>query len=59
MRVAPDIADFEERAAFCQYESQATRREAEDHAAQEQGFTHAEHYWGWLTDYVSRRSFPV
>ena len=44
MRVAPDIVDFEERAALCQYESQATRAEAEDHAAQLQGFPDAEHY---------------
>lgn len=58
MRTAPDIAEFEERAALCQYESDATRVEAEDHAAQQQGFTDADHYWGWLADYVSRRSFP-
>ncbi len=41
MRVAPDIADFEERAALCEFESEATRAEAEDLAAQQQGWTDA------------------
>jgi len=58
VRVAPDIAAFEERAALGEFESDATRDEAEDHAAQLQGFADAEHYWGWLADYVSGRSFP-
>jgi hypothetical protein len=53
MRVAPDI---EERAALCQFESEATRQDAENLAAQEQGFTDAEHYWQWLADYVRLRS---
>ena len=56
MIVWPDIGEFEQRAAMCQFESQATRQEAEDVAAQEQGFTDADHYWGWLANYVQSRS---
>ncbi|MBN8190435.1 hypothetical protein JF540_27800 [Salipiger thiooxidans] len=48
----PDIYDFEERAAIAEYEGGLSRREAEDLAAQCQGFRDAEHYWQWLADYV-------
>jgi hypothetical protein len=54
----PDIYEFEERAAICEFEGQATRKEAEDIAAQAQGFRDAEHYFAWLADYVLKRGVP-
>jgi hypothetical protein len=54
----PDIDQFEERAAICEFESDATRLEAEDLAAQDQGFRNAEHYWQWLAEYVLTKSIP-
>ena len=51
----PDIEEFEERAAICQYDGQSTRREAEDRAAQLQGFRDADHYFEWLATYVLKR----
>jgi hypothetical protein len=51
----PDIEEFEERAAICQYEGQASRRQAEDFAARLQGFRDADHYYEWLASYVLRR----
>lgn len=48
----PDIYDFEERAAIAEYDGGLSRSEAEDLAAQAQGFRNAEHYWQWLADYV-------
>jgi hypothetical protein len=49
----PDIDAFEERAALVQFEGGLTRRQAEDRAAQAQGFRDAEHYWQVLADYVA------
>ena len=54
----PDIEAFEERAAICEHDSGVTRTEAEDLAAQAQGFDDAEHYWNWLAKYVARRQVP-
>jgi len=51
----PDIEEFEERAAICEFESDATREEAEDLAAQLQGFRDADHYFAWLATYAQRR----
>lgn len=58
MRLLPNIEEFEERAAICQFESDATKVEAEDHAAQDQGFADADDYWSWLADYAMRREVP-
>jgi hypothetical protein len=52
----PDIDAFEERAAIAQYEGGLTRKEAENLAAQAQGFQDADHYWQWLAEYVLGRS---
>ena len=40
----PDIDAFEERAAIAEYEGGLTRKQAEDLAAQAQGFQDGEHY---------------
>ncbi|MBL4873702.1 MAG: hypothetical protein JKY41_09990 [Rhodobacteraceae bacterium] len=48
----PDIEAFEERAAIIEYDGGLTRKQAEDLAAQAQGFRDAAHYWQWLADYV-------
>ena len=58
MTLIPDIEAFEERAAICQYEGQVSRREAEDRAAQLQGFRDADHYFEWLATYVLKRGLP-
>ncbi|SEQ89022.1 hypothetical protein SAMN05428995_1173 [Loktanella sp. DSM 29012] len=58
MKVLPNIEEFEERAAICQFESEATKAEAEDVAAQDQGFKDADDYWSWLADYVINRAVP-
>ena len=59
----PDIDAFEERAAIAQYEGGLKRKQAEDLAAQVQGFQDADHYWQWLAEYVLGRlrslEFPV
>jgi|AntAceMinimDraft_11_1070367.scaffolds.fasta_scaffold262718_2 hypothetical protein len=54
----PDIDEFDERAASCEFDSDATRDEAEDYAAQLQGFADADDYWGWLAEYVLKRGVP-
>jgi hypothetical protein len=36
-----------------------TRTEAEDVAAQDQGFIGAQYYWQWLADYVVNKGFPL
>ena len=51
----PDIETFEERAAIAEYEGGLMRHQAENLAAQEQGFASAGAYWRWLADYVVRR----
>ena len=58
MSVIPDIEEFEERAAICEFESQATRQEAEDYAAELQGFADSEDYWSWLKEYMFQRGVP-
>ena len=57
MTPIPDIDAFEERAAIMQYDGGVTRSEAENRAAQAQGFKNAEHYWQVLADYVVYRRF--
>ena len=51
----PDIEAFEERAAICEFKSDATGEETEDHAAQCQGFRDADHYFAWLAAYAAHR----
>lgn len=46
------VPDVEERAAIVQYDGGLSRREAEDAAAQAQGFRDAGHYRQVLADYV-------
>lgn len=53
--VPPDIEAFEERAAIAEFDGGLTRAEAEDVAAQDQGFISASYYWRWLADYVANR----
>ena len=53
----PDIEAFEERAAIIEYDAAITRRQAEDLAAQAQGFRDRDHYWQVLADYVLARTF--
>ena len=53
----PDIEAFEERAAIAQYDGGLTLDEAEDLAAQDQGFGSAADYWHWLATYVANRGF--
>jgi len=55
MMVPPNIEEFEERAAIAEFDGGLTRREAEDVAAQDQGFIDAGYYWQWLADYVVKR----
>ena len=52
MTVIPDIEAFEERAAIMEYDGGLSRSEAENRAAQAQGFRDADHYWQVLADYV-------
>lgn len=52
MTVVPDIDAFEERAAIMEYDGGLSRSEAENRAAQAQGFRNADHYWQVLADYV-------
>ena len=54
----PDIYDFEERAAIAEYDGGLSRKEAEDLAAQAQGFADVEDYWRWLAEYVLTRKIP-
>lgn len=58
MRPIPDIEMFEERAAIAQFDGGLSLSEAEDVAAQCQGFAKAEDYWQWLAEYVLKRSIP-
>jgi len=50
--IIPDIEAFEERAAIAEYDGGLTRSQAEELAAQAQGFESAQHYWQALADYV-------
>ncbi|AOZ69963.1 hypothetical protein LPB142_12045 [Rhodobacter xanthinilyticus] len=58
LKPIPDIDAFEERAAIIQYDGGLSRSEAENRAAQAQGFRDAEHYWQVLADYVVSRKLP-
>jgi len=58
MTVPPDIEAFEERAAIAEFDGGLSRREAEDVAAQAQGFANADRYWQWLADYVVLKRYP-
>ena len=58
MTMIPDIEGFEERAAIAEYDGGLSRLEAEDVAAQGQGFPDADQYWQWLADYVLARRLP-
>ena len=58
MMAPPDIEAFEERAAIAEFDGGLTRAEAEDVAAQDQGFISAQYYWQWLADYVVKRGIP-
>lgn len=53
----PDIEAFEERVAIAQYDGGLTLDDAEDRAAQDQGFGSAAEYWHWLATYVANRGF--
>ncbi len=53
----PDIDAFEERAAIIQFDGGLTRIQAENLAAQGQGFKDADHYWQWLAEYVLGRRY--
>lgn len=50
--LVPDIDALEERAAILEYEAGMPRAEAEDQAAQAQGFKDAAHYRQVLAYYV-------
>jgi len=54
MMVPPNIEEFEERAAIAEFDGGLTRREAEDAAAQDQGFIDASFYWLWLAKLCSQ-----
>lgn len=54
----PDIDAFEERAAIAQFDGGLSLSEAEDVAAQDQGFADADAYWQWLADYVVSKNVP-
>ena len=58
MSQPPDIDAFEERAAIAEHDGGLSRSEAEDLAAQAQGFADADAYWQWLADYVVHRRIP-
>jgi hypothetical protein len=52
MTPIPDIDAFEERAAIVEYDGGLSRSEAEDVAAQAQGFRDAAQFFEVLADYV-------
>lgn len=54
----PDIDAFEERAVIAEFDGGMSRKEAEDLAAQAQGFRDGEQYWAWLAEYVLERKVP-
>ena len=51
----PDIDAFEERAAIIEFDGGYTRQEAEDLAAQGQGYRDAAHFWQVLAEYLASR----
>ncbi|MCF1711162.1 hypothetical protein L0V05_20355 [Tabrizicola sp. J26] len=58
MTGVPDIDAFEERAAILEFEGGLSRREAEDRAAQAQGFRDADHFRQVLADYLLTGRLP-
>ena len=58
MTPIPDIDAFEERAAIVEYDGGLSRSEAEDVAAQAQGFRDAAQFFEALADYVISRKLP-
>ncbi len=58
MSLVPDIDAFEERAAIAQFDGGLTRVQAEDLAAQRQGYTDANAYWAWLAEYLLTKKMP-
>jgi hypothetical protein len=58
MTPIPDIDAFEERAAIVEYDGGLSRSEAEDVAAQAQGFRDAAQFFEVLADYVISRKLP-
>lgn len=58
MTGVPDIDAFEERAAILEFEAGLTRREAEDRAAQAQGFRDAENFRQALAEYLLSGRVP-
>jgi hypothetical protein len=58
MPQVPDIDAFEERAAIFEYEGGLKRADAEDRAAQAQGFRDAAHFRQVLTDYILTGRLP-
>jgi hypothetical protein len=54
----PDVDAFEERAAIVQYDGGISCTQAEDLAAQRQGFKDAGYYWQWLAEYVLNKRQP-
>ena len=55
----PDIEAFEERAAINEYDGRLTRVQAEDLAAQEQGFDSAKQYWHCLATYLNKKGIKI
>ena len=51
----PDIEAFEERVAIHIHEGGIPTDQAQDLAAQAQGFRNQAQYWAWLRVYVERR----
>ena len=51
----PDIEAFEERVAILIHEGGIPTDQAQDLAAQAQGFCNQAHYWAWLRAYVERK----
>ena len=51
----PDIDAFEERAAIAEYEAGLTRKQAEDLAAQAQGFRSHAYCRAWFRVHVDRK----
>jgi hypothetical protein len=58
MTPIPDIDAFEERAAIVEYDGGLSRSEAEDVAAQAQGFRDAAQFFEVLADYVISKKLP-
>ena len=51
----PDIEAFEERVAIMVHDGGVPTDQANNLAAQAQGFRNQAHYWAWLRVYVERK----